>query len=348
MRSCLAFFVFLFIFLPIASCTLLTASISTWLLDRDFYTDLFSTEGFYATLVGGNLDLESALNLGGSELDPTTRDAFDQAFQQVLSPSYVRNEVLRNINIVFDYLEDTSRGLTLSIDLTPIKRSLGEAQIEAFANALVQALPPCASNSPPADTFLPTCLPTNEPVQQVIDRVRQNASRFIEGLPDIQVIGEPIPPNTESGSILGDAVQGIVGSVFLLLLGAFFVWLFVGILSARSIKGFWSALGISLLIPALPILLLGLATASGAADSTFADSIESALLEAGVQATPEIRQSTLAAVERVVSRISNGFLIYGGGATAVAVLLLIVGAAMPNPRKRKDEGSGSGAISPLR
>jgi hypothetical protein len=218
MRSCLALFVFLFVFLPLAFCGLLTASVSSWLLDRNFYTDLFSAEEIYSALLSGNLDLENSLELGSTELDPATTRAFGQAILEAVSPSYVRDEVLRNINAVFDYLEDTSRGLTLTWDLRPLKRGLSAEQIDTFADVLIKNLPPCSPRTPQADLILPTCLPRDKSAEQLTAEVRQNLPRFVEQLPDFQTIGEPIPPNTQSGALLGGLAQTAVSSGALSLL----------------------------------------------------------------------------------------------------------------------------------
>jgi hypothetical protein len=332
MRSCLALFVFLFVFLPLAFCGLLTASVSAWLLDRNFYTDLFSAEDIYSALLSGNLDLETSLELGGAELDPAVTRAFGQAIQQAVSPSYVRDEVLRNINAVFDYLENFSRGLTLTWDLRPLKRNLSAEQISTFADVLVKSLPPCSASAPQADFILPTCLPRDKSVEALAAEVRQNVPRFVERLPDFQPIGEPIPPNTQSGALLGDLVQTAVSSgVLSLLLGTFFAWLEVGALAARSTKGLWLALGVTLLIPSLPVLLLGILLLTGTAEGIFSSGASSAFAQIGLQDTA-VFDSVL---QRAFSRISGGFLTYGGGATGIAVLLLSLGVLMPQPRKRK-------------
>jgi hypothetical protein len=332
MRSCLALFVFLFVFLPLAFCGLLTASVSSWLLDRNFYTDLFSAEEIYSALLSGNLDLENSLELGSTELDPAVTRAFGQAILEAVSPSYVRDEVLRNINAVFDYLEDTSRGLTLTWDLRPLKRGLSAEQIDTFADVLIKNLPPCSPRTPQADLILPTCLPTDKSAQQLTAEVRQNLPRFVERLPDFQTIGEPIPPNTQGGALLGDLAQTAVSSGALsLLTGTFFAWLFIGALAARSTKGLWTTLGITLLVPALPVLLLGILLLTGTADGIFSANLNTAFAEIGLQDSAALDS----VLRRAFSRISGGFLTYGGGATGIAVLLLVIGALMPQPRKRK-------------
>lgn len=349
MRSCLAFFVFVFVFLPLALCGLLTGAVSTWLFDRSFYTDLFGAEGLYAALLSDNLDLQGALELGDSRLPPQTSRAFGEALQASVTPAYIRDEVVRNVNALFDYFEDFSRGLTLSWDLRPIKRGLSEAQIMTFADTLVRALPRCAPNAPPADSLLPTCIPPNQSVDQVVAQVRERLPRFIESLPDFQPIGEPIPPNTQSGSLLGGTVQAFAGSGALsLLIGALFAWLFVGILAARSVKGLWAVLGISLLVAAVPVLLIGVAIMGGVAGGALTTGIETALSEAGVQSSQALREATFNAVQSAASRIGNGFLTYGGGATILAVVLLFLSAIMPKPRKRLDSISSSDVITPLR
>lgn len=168
MRSCLAFFVFIFVFVPLAFCGLITASVSTWLTDRSFYTDLFSAPGIYAALLGSNLDYDVALDVrGGQRLDSETTSAFSKAIQEVAPPDYIRTEVVRNINAVFDYLEDFSRGLTLTWDLRPLKANLTNEQIGVFADVLVRSLPQCTPQNPQADFILPTCLPADKSAQEV-------------------------------------------------------------------------------------------------------------------------------------------------------------------------------------
>ncbi len=330
MRSCLALFVFVFIFLPLAFCGLLIASVSSWLLDRNFYADLFSAEEIYSALLSGNLAPE--LKLGGTGLDPAVTRAFEQAIQEAVSPSYVRDEVLRNINAVFDYLEDPSRGLTLAWDLRPLKRGLSAEQINTLADVLVKSLPPCSPHTLQTDFTSPTCPPADELAQQLTAEVRQNLQRLIERLPDFQTIIEPIPPNTQSGALLGNPVQTVVsGGGLSLLMGTFFAWLFISALTARSTKGLWTTLGVTLLIPALPVLLLGIALLTGAANSIFSANVNTAFAEIGLRDSAALDQ----VLQRAFSRISRGFLTYGGGAAGIALLLMAIGALMPQPRKRK-------------
>jgi hypothetical protein len=321
---------FVFVFLPLAFCSLLTASVSSWLLDRNFYTDLFSAKEVYGALLNGNLNWE--LELGGAELDPAVTRAFGQALQQAISPSYVRDEVLRNVNAVFDYLEDASRGLALTWDLRPLKRSLSVEQIDAFAGVLIKNLPLCDPRTPQTDFILPTCLPRDKSAEQLTAEVRQNVARFIERLPDFQSIGTPIPPNTQSGALLSDPVQTAVSSGALsLLMGTFFAWLFIGALAARSTKGLWTTLGITLLVPALPVLLLGIVLLAGTANGILSANFSTTFAEIGLRESAALDS----VLRRAFSRISSGFLTYGGGAAGIAVLLLAIGALMPRQRKRK-------------
>lgn len=347
MRSCLAFFVFIFVFVPLAFCGLLTASVSTWITDRSFYTDLFSASGIYAALLGSNLDYEVSLQVrDGQRLDPETTDAFSKAIQEVAPPNYIRDEVVRNINAVFDYLEDFSRGLALTWDLRPLKENLTNEQIVVFADVLVKSLPPCSPQNPQEDFILPTCLPADKSAQEVTTEVRAKLPRFVESLPDFQPLGDAIPPNTERGAVLGDPVRFVLGSgVLSTLVVVFFTWLAVAFLAARSTKGIFSVLGSTLLVPAVPVLLIGITIISGVASNTVANGIDSALIEAGLQSSPDLRSATLGVVTSAISRVANGFLIYGGGAMGLAVLLLVVSAFMPQPRKRKPKNDDFNSFS---
>lgn len=350
LRSCLGFFVFLFIFLPLASCGLLTGAVSTWLFNRLFYIDIISSETLsYAALLSDALDLAYILELDDDTLPPGTVDAFVQAIRAVVTPTYVRDEIARNINALFDYFEDFSRGLALTLDLRPIKSSLSsDQQIGAFASVLAQVLPTCTPNAPPADSLLPTCRLPNQSPQEFTAQVRERLPRFIRNLPDLQPIGDPIPPNTQSGTLLGGAVQSLITSGLVLLIVALLFGLLAGFLLAGSTKDLWAALGLMLLGAALPVLLMGVAISTGRGSAVISDQISSVLSDqVGLQSSEALENAALSALESATTRIADGFLIYGGGAAAVGVVLVLVGVIIP-PRKHKDDFTSPDMISPLR
>ncbi|MFN7210640.1 MAG: hypothetical protein ACK4P1_09650 [Aggregatilineales bacterium] len=326
-------------------------SVSTWLFNRSFYIDIFSAEALsYAALLSDALDLVETLELDDDTLPPETVNAFVQAIRAVITPTYIRDEMARNINALFDYFEDFSRGLALTLDLRPIKRSLSsDQQISAFADVLAQVLPPCTPAEPPADSLLPTCRLPDQSLEELTAQVRERLPRFIRNLPDLQPIGDPIPPNTQSGTLLGGAVQALVNFGAMLLIGALLVGLFAAFLLVGSTKDLWAALGIMLVGAALPVVLLGVAIVTGRGSDVISVQIGSVLSDQiGLQSSQALSAASLSAVQSAETQIGNGFLLYGGGAAVVGVVLVLVSMIIPLLSKRKDDFASSDMIGPLR
>lgn len=239
--------------------------------------------------------------------------------------------------------------MALTLDLRPIKSSLSSDQlIRAFANALAQVLPTCTPDESPTDSLLPTCRLPNQSLEEFTAQVRERLPRLIRDLPDLQPINDSIPPNTQSGTLLGGAVQSLITSVVVLLIGALLFGLLAGFLLAGSTKDLWAALGLMLLGAALPILLTGVAISTGRGSDVIFDQISSVLSDqVGLQSSQALENAALSALESATTRIAGGSLTYGGGAAAVGVVLVLVSVIIP-PHKRKDDFASPNMISPLR
>lgn len=337
MRGCAATLLFL-IFFPMALGGLALTAISTWALDRTFYTDLFTDQRLYAAFLaeGANVDITPDSDSALDVQDAKTSEAFALATKEILSAEYLTATASGIVDTVFDFLEDTSKGLNLSVDLRPVKESLRGDRGVAFARTLAQNLPTCtqgAATTTVTTVTFPACRPENTSIEALEGQITPLVDQLAAALPDEQVLADnPIQP----GELPSTSLPSLLSTSVITLLGvAGIFWLIIGVTGGTNRRNFFLWLGISLLVPAILILMAGIGTINGAAGNVIRSSLESGLSGNGGVSDPQIRTAFIDVFVRAVTRIGNGFLTVGGVASLVAVVLTVIGAVSPT-RKRKN------------
>lgn len=138
MRRLPAVLVVIFLVLPLLSAALLTVSISTWALDRGFYTGLIGDERLYQIPDRIGSATWGAIEIPG--LSGITFPFSPRAAREVLTPSYLRSQAVRAMGELFSFLEGL-RPLDLSLDLEPVKSALLGDPGKRFARVLAAELP---------------------------------------------------------------------------------------------------------------------------------------------------------------------------------------------------------------
>lgn len=333
MRSCLAVFIFIFLFFPVTLCALTITAINSWLLNRDFYIETLAQPAIYDAIINDGLrnnaefTLENGQVRGDSDI---ISSALADAISVATTPEYLRDQVVKNVNALFDFFDDLSKGLSLSFDLMPIKDSLSNPEkATAFATAYAKLMPQCDGEA----TFsngLPTCRPAELTEDQFIAGIKESLPGFARSLPDVV----PITPPELSNQLVGvGSVRAVVnaGQISLLVFAAL-SWLSVGFLGGKSAREAWLIMGFSLLIPAVIVVLMGVATSPDFVRTTLSTSLT--FPEGGVNVEATLNE----VAAQAASRISGGFTTSGLIATAVACVALIIGLlSRSTGQKRKNE-----------
>jgi hypothetical protein len=119
MRSVPAAFIVVLLVFPLFLAALLTLSVSTWVLDRGFYTALIDDERLYEIPpVVDKAGWDWAARSTGIALfrDPAL-------LREVLTASSMRSQALSVLNEAFDFIDGRSQIFDPSIDLVPLKKA---------------------------------------------------------------------------------------------------------------------------------------------------------------------------------------------------------------------------------
>lgn len=329
MRGCVAFFVFVFVAAPLILAFEVTAAASTFLVNRDFYGDVLSSPEIYAAMLEGLMDdagVSAELRASG-ELERITA---------TLDTDEWRAAIDEAIDQAFAVLEGRSDTITINIPLAPVRAILQSSAAAEFVSDYVGELPRCAAGREPMDAPdtisglpLPTCRPQNISLTEYTDQLMSDLPRIIENMPETLTYSDTIPdgPRIEGLGEVG-IQQAVTTAVIVLGVAAAGVWFINGLIAGASAGGRLRWLGVTLLLPSVVVVLIGLGIASVAA---LAVSRGAVMIDGGISS--RLSETVYEALTGGVGRISTSFLIAGGIPSVIGLLLLITGFAMPAPRR---------------
>lgn len=334
--GCGCFIYLLFVF-PLLLVFILLAGINTWVLDRGFYEESFSDPAFFeAVLEGGTIDWSgTGLPQAFGNVPPY---ALDAGLRAVITPEHLQAIARSAVSGVFDMLEGNTDRFTFTFDLTPIQAALSGDGATDFATAYVDALPQCPSGQSALapGSSLPVCVEAGTSQETLISQVATAIPAIAEALPSQFSVEQEVElPDVRGVPISVSNVRsaltyGVIGIGAV----AVFLWFVDSFILGKDVRNRFLWLGLTLLIPAGLILLLGVGLNSPTLEATIRD---------GVLRSPTVRDTelTLTFVEALFSaegRVRTGFLIAGGIPTLVAVVLLIFGLMIRPSDKRKNNG----------
>jgi len=168
MRKVLAVLLIAFVVFPMALATLSTIAVSTWALDRNFYTDLVGDPRLYDALLSEDVPNYFGRRIAVREVDGVPARALSQALREVVTPEYLAGEATRIVDQVFAVIEGESSTFVITLDVAPLKDALRGEAGRRFAQTLAANLPACASGQEsraPGGTIV-RCLPSNVSVSR--------------------------------------------------------------------------------------------------------------------------------------------------------------------------------------
>jgi hypothetical protein len=340
MRRVPAILMVIFFAAPLLFTALMTISVSTWVLDRGFYTAILDDEQLYQ-LPDGSGDW-----WGGevSGLQGMNSRAAMLAAREVLAPSWMRTQAVGIANQVFDYLQGRAGGFDLTIDLAPVKAALRGEPGKRFAQTLARELPVGGST---ADFVvrarsLPRSRPSSVSVEKAAAVILAGLPAFIASIPDTaRLSDEPTflysrtwaPGFPALGALIfADLVLLVLAAGF--LVGAAFVG---GATRFERLQ--W--LGWPLLVPAVGVFLIGLLVSLGVVSGWMHWGLTQAHLETQGFTTSFV-DAVARAAARALARVGTGFIATGAIAGGAALGLLAWSWSIP-PSARSPQIDGTAA-----
>ncbi len=336
MRKIIAIGIVVILAFPLLMSALSLGAVSTWLFDRNFYTNLLDNDNIYKVLLDEQFPAYFDRHISG-QYQGIPLDALSQALRTVATPEYLHEQIMGLVNESFDFFEGTDPTLDLYLDVAPLKEAILGDKGEEFASALVQALPSCQAGQEPTVTgeVIIRCLPTNLSADQAVKEVTKALPVFLQKVPDrIKLTDEPFTVSNRWGSV--DVWMGISGRygfaialvvLFGLALASWFV-------SALIFSDAWRTrllwLGWSLIVPAVLVFIIGLLVGSEMVVNAARYGLSQARMDE-VAYSPALQAALVDSLRPALETIANGFLMVGGIAGGVGVGLLVWGVSKPAP-----------------
>ena len=325
MRRIPAVLIVIFLVFPFFMAALMTVSVSTWVLDRNFYADLLGDARLYqipsAAWSRGWLRVE-ALRITGMSVE-----SVGGALKQILTPEYLRAQALKALDDAFDFIDGRSTVFDPSIDLVPVKKALSGGAGKRFARTLAEDLPVGKAG----DRFVmePGSLPRVRPSSISVDRA---AALIVAGLPAyVKAIPDTLRLSDATSPLLTPRRWGpwpgfsalralVLADVILLLLASAF-WVAAAFTGGSDRRERLQWFGWSLFMPSVLVFLCGLSISVGLGSEWVRFGVASARLES-LGYGPEFPAAVLEVARLAMSRVATGFLATGAIAGGVSLGLL--------------------------
>ena len=324
MRQVPAALIAVLLVFPLFLAALYAVGVSTWALDRDFYLRLVDDERLYQIPDATSSASWSNDVVPGFPGIPARYAV--RASRESLTPAYLHSQARRVVGQVFDFLTARTPGITITLDLVPVKHALlGEPGTRA-ARDLAEDLPVGGS---PADFVvkgnrLPSSRPSSIPVARAASILAAGLPQVVHEIPDtVSLADAPVygwsgtPWSGPRWSVFGALV---VADVILLALAGG-AWVAAGFVGGTDRFRRLQWMGWSLLAPAIPVVLTGLAIILGAVSPWIRFGIQSAeLTRFGFPSA--FSAALIDAARYAATRVGVGFLATGAVAGGAAIGLL--------------------------
>jgi len=343
MRKFIAILLTIFLVFPLLLSAQAAVSVTSWALDRQFYIDALDQPQVYAAFTSGPM-IDTLLHDQVGLPPEADTSELESILKGVLTPDYMRNEVSKLINALFDYLQGKTDTFTPVLDAVPLKTALGGSQQDAFLNALTAALPTCAPGQTPSfgGEGQSACKPVGVSDDLLVEQFLKPAlPGILSAFPDeIPLEGEF--QNWQEAArwrtfLPGMAVPAsiILGLLVLVSIAAC-AWYVTALISDASWRVRLQFLGWTLLVPAVLIFMLGFASQSGIPVYWVSHGLKFTSLSR-TPFGPELEETLRIISLSVLPRVANAFQMVGGISGALAITLIFWGIVTPRVKRKELE-----------
>ncbi|MBI5666466.1 MAG: hypothetical protein HZC41_00540 [Chloroflexi bacterium] len=324
MRKLLALVLIVVVVAPLILVTLGFMAVDSWILDREFYVNALSNERLYQALLTDELPRQMNREVL-TEVDSLPAGALSAALRTVVTPDYLRQQAVTNINSFFDYIEGRAPAPQLYLDVTPIKTQIAGEGRDSFARALAENLPVCTAGQEavaPGGSVM-RCRPADVTVGEAAAQIEDALPRLLETAPDRIPIGEGVDVQNANWLINLTLRSQLNQAIGALLLISFLAWLVAGLIAGNTWRErlFW--MGGALLLPAIPAALVG-----GAFLSAQAVNAIDVNLSRSISYSPTFEQAIMDVVRPALNASGSSLLGLGAALTLVGLIFIISASRM--------------------
>lgn len=311
-HKCLGLFISFLLFLSIISFVGLVQVKS--LLNAKVFLQILDQAKIYEKIT----DIGKQINQTAGPDDSTLQKTIINAYSKSLDPDWTRKIVSENIPQFFDYLNNKTKTLNISIDLAHFKANLTNNYPDA-AREEISALPACGQDQTFKENEIPDCLPAGTSADQANASITSgDFDELIAEVPNIYQITEQ---NQTIKHIKRDF--DIINYGFWVLL--VFCLLMVLLLIFLG-RGDWPAIfrwsGTSLVVPSALLIVLDILY-------YFANSYFAKLLQSG--AGENFASFSLPIIAVINQKLTSIGLFVSGAILLAGIVLIIVSYLLPKP-----------------
>ncbi len=338
MRKFIAIILAVILVIPMLLAAQALASVSSFIMDRQFYIDTLDNEQVYETLISGTL-IPGFLNNGLALPEGIDVTQLASVFESVLDQDYLRSQVSNFVGNAFDYIQGKQETFVPMVDLVPLKSALAGEKQNDFLLALAQSLPDCEPGQIPGigGSEFSACKPQGVSIDALAnDYLKPILPLTLAQIPD-QVLLVENWEELQSYRNYQSFIPGMAVPASLLLSGIAFILIALSLwyLSALIADDAWRNrlqwLGWMLMIPSTVIFLTGVAAASNIPVFWANYGLDRANFNGLPFFGPGLREALRAIIRAAIPRVSTSFLMVGGISGALALGLIFWGLMTSKP-----------------
>lgn len=342
MRKFLGVLFTILLVFPLFLSTLVLYSLSTWVMDRDLYIKVFSSEEMQTKLFSDEIIAEMVTkNLG--EIEGLDTVALGSLFRSVIPEQYYKDQVTNMVNQIFDFLERKSDTLTLQIDLSEIKAAFSGPNQQVLLEELASVLPSCQDTQATQGLGVTLCKPTAVSEEVFVEYyLKTNLPVLLARMQDNVTILGPISMSDQFQNMPSVFqpflnLESLKTAIVIFAGIAILIWILTALIAGKNGKERLLWLGWTLFLPSLLVLILGLIANSTLAWNMLQYGMDQFnMLKAGnlIFSTQQILQTlqTLFA-----NQISSSFILTGGFCSAIGLGFIAWGAVTHASKTQKKE-----------
>lgn len=338
MRKFIAIILAVILVIPMLLAAQALASVSSFIMDRQFYIDTLDNEQVYETLITGTL-IPGFLNNGLALPEGIDVTQLASVFESVLDQDYLRSQVSNFMGNAFDYIQGKQETFVPMVDLVPLKSALAGEKQNDFLLALAQSLPDCEPGQIPGigGSEFSACKPQGVSIDALAnDYLKPILPLTLAQIPD-QVLLVENWEELQSYRNYQSFIPGMAVPASLLLSGIAFIlialslWYLSSLIADDAWRNRLQWLGWMLMIPSTVIFLTGLAAASNIPVFWANYGLDRANFNGLPFFGPGLREALRAIIRAAIPRVSTSFLMVGGISGALALGLIFWGLMTSKP-----------------
>ena len=338
MRKFIAIILAVILVIPMLLAAQALASVSSFIMDRQFYIDTLDNEQVYETLITGTL-IPGFLNNGLALPEGIDVSQLASVFESVLDQDYLKSQVSNFVGNAFDYIQGKQETFVPMVDLVPLKSALAGDKQNEFLLALAQSLPDCEPGQIPGigGSEFTACKPQGVSIDALAnDYLKPILPLTLAQIPD-QVLLVENWEELQSYRNYQSFIPGMAVPASLLLSGIAFIlialslWYLAALIADDAWRNRLQWLGWTLMIPSALIFLTGVAAASNIPVFWANYGLDRANFNGLPFFGPGLREALRAIIRAAIPRVSTSFLMVGGISGALALGLIFWGLMTSKP-----------------